>query len=129
MDPEGGHVPFTHHVPVVTVDELDNETIDSREISDDGGPTEPNGHMHERESSVSTPSHERKEEERGKRHRLSLLFHRKKRSSEALTRSESTKVIKKPKEDKVDSDRAEREEIMRRKEHERRETELAQGTF
>lgn len=105
---EGGHVPFTHHVPVVTVDE--DESVDDI----------PEAPIEERRESV-IPSPGKGVEKRG---RISSLFHRKSNKEETPVPSPGHQTREDHVREKV---KQEREVEMRKKELERREAELLQG--
>jgi hypothetical protein len=139
-DAEGGHIPFTHHVPVGMVQEPDEEGTDPEsdpEVITSGTVTTAPA------NGINTASSERndsakKAESVDKRNRLSQLFHiKRKKSSEGIVPVPQTqqprhhlKLDHKSDAQKLaEKQKAEREQEMKRKEHERYEAELAQGEY
>ncbi len=131
---EGGHVPFTHHVPVVTVDEDEGSETASIPVIQDQPVTVENGGL-QREVSIKLDLG-KKEEKKG---RISQLFHRKSKKGEVRPAQPPSehhhsdhKAHEEAKErEKQESvrqkERLDREGEMKRKEAERREAEVVQG--
>ena len=146
--PLPGHVPFTHHVPVVTVDDYEASDHDEPRSANTADTPPP---LSDRTVSDDTPRSVVKTEAPSKngglagRGRLSQLFHiKRKKSSESIHPSDMTRKssVKDHQEDKEkerekererervkerEKERSERDLERRRLEQERRDAELAQG--
>ncbi|WVF68452.1 hypothetical protein IAT40_003218 [Kwoniella sp. CBS 6097] len=128
-DGQGGHIPFTHHVPTVAVDDQDTDGAIAP-------PTESLPAIKEDTPSPARTSIEGlkpKNKEKEKRGRLSGLFHLGKRKSidagmsEVLTPQKDHKTDAQKAEEKArDKERYEKDVERRRLEQERRDEELAQ---
>ncbi|WVQ95991.1 hypothetical protein IAU59_003091 [Kwoniella sp. CBS 9459] len=129
QDGQGGHVPFTHHVPMVAVEDQDTDDASAT-------PTENLPAISEdAPAPARTPVDgiKAKKSEKEKRGRLSGLFHLGKRKSieagvpEALTTHKDHKTDAQKAEEKArDRERYEKDLERRRLEQERRDEELAQ---
>jgi len=131
---DGGHVPFTHYVPVVPtvqVDDTDDGSITAGDTSTVGG----------HEGSSTSRAGESSSGKKGgmPKSRLSQLFHLKKKKSTDSFHSDKDKQphkLEKPDRWKEEKEKEARERARedkdaerRRLEHERREAELAQGMW
>jgi hypothetical protein len=137
-DGEGGHIPFTHHVPAVTVEEdRQSEGTDTEQgyetlLTARPGSSQINDPAQDMAAPINTsPNGHAK---LGKRHRLSSLFQiKRKKSSERVvstpTQLHSNSEHKSDHQKNTDKQRSDREVEMKRREQERHDAELAQGKY
>jgi len=91
-DPEGGHVPFTHHVPI-RVNEASGSSGDESADNDNGTIEDrpPSSMLVSDNTHLKPPSETSKEDgKKRKKGRFSGLFHRRKKSTESLSREFTT---------------------------------------
>lgn len=135
---EGGHVPFTHHMPVVTVNEDPGETTDEDvpsavDLATMGGIQRDASFRSGMSSAAADPPTTLGAvgKEKEKKHRLSGIFGLRRKKSEQDLRPVVDKHGhahgKTEAEKAKERERYEKDLEMRRKEAERREAELAQG--
>ena len=123
LEPEEGHLPFTHHLPapIAVEDELSDE---SESIEDDSLTRLENGNI-QRSGSMTVKTATATPE---KKSRLSSLFGLKRKKSPAPpSKPQDTGHLRFEENHEKMQAVKEREEEMRRRERERREAELAQG--
>jgi hypothetical protein len=91
-DGEGGHVPFTHHVPI-RVNEAEESSGDESADHDNGTIEDrpPSSMLVADNTHIKPPSETSKEDgKKRKKGRFSGLFHRRKKSTESLSREYTT---------------------------------------
>lgn len=143
VEPEGGHVPFTHHLPV-RVDEIlessgeeDGSTHTRITFDEDDRPASSAQRTIESTTQhsdvvASAPAASPKPKDKKRKGRISGLFRRSKKSSESLRKEHTTQHDAKHHEQaKADHAKAreqyDRDRATRQMEQERRDAELAEG--